>query len=50
MVNRISAFIKETPLTCLVVQWLRVWASNAGGAGLIPGRGTKIPHGMQCGQ
>ena len=27
-----------------VVQWLRLWASNAGGTGSIPGWGTKIPH------
>ena len=27
----------------LVVQWLRLRASTAGGAGSIPGRGTKIP-------
>ena len=26
------------------VQWLRHWASNAGGAGSIPGWGTRIPH------
>ena len=31
----------------LVVQWLRLWATNAGGAGLIPGWGTKIPHALQ---
>ena len=30
--------------TSLVVQWLRLHTSNAGGAGLIPGQGTKIPH------
>ena len=30
--------------TSLVVQWLRLHAPNAGGLGLIPGRGTKIPH------
>ena len=31
--------------TSLAVQWLRLCASNAGGAGSIPGRGTKmIPH------
>ena len=30
--------------TSLVVQWLRLCASTAGGMGLIPGRGTKIPH------
>ena len=28
--------------TSLVVQWLRLRASNAGGAGSIPGQGTKI--------
>ena len=30
--------------TSLAVQWLRLCASNAGGAGSIPGRGTRIPH------
>ena len=30
--------------TSLAVQWLALRASNAGGAGLIPGRGTRIPH------
>ena len=30
--------------TSLVVQWLRLCASGAGGMGLIPGWGTKIPH------
>ena len=29
--------------TALVVQWLRLYASNAGGAGSIPGQGTKKP-------
>ena len=28
----------------LVVQWLRLHASTAGGTGSIPGWGTKIPH------
>ena len=28
----------------LVVQWLRLHASSAGGTGLIPVQGTKIPH------
>ena len=32
--------------TSLVVQWLRNLPSKAGDAGLIPGRGTKIPHAM----
>ena len=30
--------------TFLVVQWLRVCASNAGDERLIPGQGAKIPH------
>ena len=31
----------------MVVQWLSLCASNAGGAGSIPGQGTKIPHAME---
>ena len=34
----------------LVVQWLRLHASNAGGMDLIPGEGTKIPQVAGCGQ
>ena len=30
--------------TSLAVHWLRLCTSNAGGTGLIPGWGTKIPH------
>ena len=33
-----------------LVQWLRLHTSNAGGMGLIPGWGTKIPHAVRCGQ
>ena len=33
--------------TFLAVQWLRPRAFTAGGMGLIPGRGTKIPHAVQ---
>ena len=36
--------------TSLAVQWLRLHASTSGGAGLIPGRGTRIPHAAQSGQ
>ena len=36
--------------TSLAVQWLRLRASTAGGAGSIPGQGTKIPRASQCGQ
>ena len=34
----------------LVVQWLRLHPSIAGGTGLIPGLGTKIPHAAWYGQ
>ena len=34
--------------TSLVVQWLRFHASNAAGAGSIPGWGTKIPPTVWC--
>ena len=34
----------------LVVQWLRLCASTAGGMGSIPGWGTKIPHDAGSGQ
>ena len=34
----------------LAVQWLGLLASTAGGLGLIPGRGTKIPQAARCGQ
>ena len=33
-----------------MVQWLRLRASTAGGAGPIPGGGMKIAHATQCGQ
>ena len=36
-------------LRLLVVQGLRLCTSMAGGVGLIPGQGTKIPHAMLCG-
>ena len=36
--------------TSLVVQWLRPHASNAGGMSSVPGRGTKIPYTVRCGQ
>ena len=34
----------------LVVQWLRSHPSDAGGAGLISGQGTKIPHAIWSSQ
>ena len=36
--------------TSLAVQSLRLRASTAEGAGLIPGQGTKIPHAVWCSQ
>ena len=37
---------KNNPVlgTSLMVQWLRLCAPNAGGPGLIPSQGTKIPQ------
>ena len=43
-----SGPLKTQVRTSLVVQWLRLCTSNAGGAGLIPGQGTKIPHAVVC--
>ena len=34
--------------TFLAVQWLRLWASTAGGEGSISGQGTKIPYATWC--
>ena len=36
--------------TSLAVQWFRLCPSNAGGVGLIPGWGTKIPCAMWHGK
>ena len=36
--------------TSLVVQWLRLCTSTAGGEGSNPGCGTNIPGAAQCGQ
>ena len=41
---------KQTPGPSLTVQRPRQHASTAGGTGLIPGRGTKIPRAAWCGQ
>ena len=37
----------ENSGTSLAVQWLRLRAPTAGGVGLIPDWGTKIPHAAQ---
>ena len=36
--------------TSLAAQWLRLRSLNAGGAGLIPGWGTNIPHAAWSGK
>ena len=36
--------------TSLLVQWLRLYTSNAEAVGSIPGQETKIPHAAWCGQ
>ena len=36
--------------TSLAVQWVKLYASNAGGEGSIIGQGTEIPRVMGCGQ
>ena len=36
--------------TSLVVQWLGLRASNAGGTGSIPGWETRILQAVQCGK
>ena len=41
---------KSVSGTSLVVQWLSLLPSTAGGVGSIPGWGTKIPNAMWCGQ
>ena len=46
----LSLHLKYIHRTSLAVQWLRLHAANAGGVGLIPGRGPKIPHAALCGQ
>ena len=33
-----------------MLQWLKLHAPNAGGMGLIPGRGTKIPYVVGMGE
>ena len=48
--RRAKTLEKEEQGTSLAVQWLRLRTSTAGGSGLIPGRGTKIPHAVQHGQ
>ena len=46
--SKLKGIFKDTTGTSLAVQWLRLRASTAGGMGLIPGQGTKIPHAARC--
>ena len=41
---------KEKDRTSLVVQWLRLSASTAGGVGSVPGQGTRILPAAWCSQ
>ena len=43
-------FKEDKNTDSLAVQWMGLLTSTAGGPGLIPGRGTKIPHAAQCSQ
>ena len=41
-------FLRNNSGTSLVVQWLELCTSTAGGTGLMPGWGTEIPHATWC--
>ena len=41
---RLMSPVKESLGTSLVVQWLTLCTFTVGGAGSIPGKGTKISH------
>ena len=46
----LKLYKKKGPGTSLVVQWLRLRASNAGNASSNPSPGTKIPHAVWLSQ
>ena len=46
--KRPETIINNKHRSSLVVQWLGLHASTAGGMGSIPGWGTKIPQAIQC--
>ena len=48
--HRVKVCLSSLEGTSLPVQWLGLRASTAGGAGSIPGRGTRMPHAVQHGQ
>ena len=50
VIKKIFNTKKKKKRASLVAQWLRLHTSTAGGAGSIPGRGTKISHAVQHSQ
>ena len=52
MIKKITGVNPNIPIigTSLVVQWLRLHISTAGGTGLILSWGTKISNAAQCGE
>ena len=48
--NNKNSAKKHEAGTSLVVQWLELLTSNAGGRGSVPGRGTRTPHAARRGQ
>ena len=48
--NNMSFISVEQSGNSLVVQWLQFHPSTEDGMGLIPGKGTKIPHAAPLGQ
>ena len=49
-IGRALSALKGACGTSLVVRWLSLHTSNAEGADLVPGQGTKFPHAMQHSQ
>ena len=43
-----AKLLRSDTRTPQIVQWLRLRTSTAGGVGLIPRPGTKIPHALRC--
>ena len=50
LIHESAVETRATRGTSLVVQWLRLCASNAGGTGSVLGQGTKISHAECLGQ
>ena len=43
-----AKLLRSDTRTSQIARWLRLRSSTAGGVGLIPGPGTKIPHALRC--